>query len=105
MPLVCVMHRSRIRRATQGNQKAQGQNGMHRFFSDRWPRLLRWGSGRAVPTNGGLTNSHIGGIAESGTRTFPLDPALGGLELGSSNIFGVDGRKVALIGGRLTYCV
>jgi hypothetical protein len=31
VPPVCVMHRSRVRRATQGDQKAQGQNRTHRF--------------------------------------------------------------------------
>jgi hypothetical protein len=35
VPPVCVMHRSRVRRATQGDQKAQGQNRTHRFFSNR----------------------------------------------------------------------
>jgi hypothetical protein len=35
VPPVCVKHRSRARRATQGDQKAQGQNRTHRFFSNR----------------------------------------------------------------------
>jgi hypothetical protein len=35
VPPVCVMHRSRVRRARQGDQKAQGQNRTHRFFSNR----------------------------------------------------------------------
>ena len=35
VPPVCVMHRSRDRRTAQGDQKAQGQNRTHRFFSNR----------------------------------------------------------------------
>jgi hypothetical protein len=35
VPPVCVMHRSRVRRATRCDQKAQGQNRTHRFFSNR----------------------------------------------------------------------
>ena len=35
VPPVCVMHRGRDRRTTQGDQKAQGQNRTHRFFSNR----------------------------------------------------------------------
>jgi hypothetical protein len=46
VPPVCVMHRSRVRRATQGDQKAQGQNRTHRFFSNR-PRL---GKAQAAPS-------------------------------------------------------
>jgi hypothetical protein len=31
VPPVCVMHRTRVRRATQDDQKAQGQDRTHRF--------------------------------------------------------------------------
>ena len=40
VPPVCVMHRSRICGATQGDQKAQGKDITHRFFSNHWPRQM-----------------------------------------------------------------
>jgi len=43
------MHRSRVRRATQGDQKAQGQNRTHRFFSNR-PRCACLGKAQAAPS-------------------------------------------------------
>ena len=43
------MHRSRVRRATQGDQKAQGQNRTHRFFSNR-PRCPCLGKAQAAPS-------------------------------------------------------
>jgi hypothetical protein len=45
VPPVCVMHRSRVRRATQGDQKAQGQNRAHRF-SPIDPVAIRSGRSR-----------------------------------------------------------
>jgi hypothetical protein len=47
VPPVCVMHRSRVRRATQGDQKAQGQNRTHRFFSNR-PRCTCLGKAQVA---------------------------------------------------------
>ncbi len=49
VPPVCVMHRSRVRRATQGDQKAQGQNRTHRFFSNRH-RCAYLGKAQAAPS-------------------------------------------------------
>jgi hypothetical protein len=49
VPPVCVMHRSRVCRATQGDQKAQGQNRTHRFFSSR-PRSACLGKAQAAPS-------------------------------------------------------
>src|SRR5450432_1170204 len=49
VPPVCMMHRSRVRRATQGDQKAQGQNRTHHFFSSR-PRCACLGKAQAAPS-------------------------------------------------------
>jgi hypothetical protein len=43
------MHRSRVRRVTQGDQKAQGQNRTHRFFSSQ-PRCACLGKAQAAPS-------------------------------------------------------
>jgi hypothetical protein len=62
VPPVCVIHRSRVGRATQGDQKAQGQNRTHRFFSNRPAAPAYVGLGPRRPISGGFTISHIGGI-------------------------------------------
>jgi hypothetical protein len=60
------MYRSRVRRATQGDQKAQRQNRTHRFSPiDRRACL---GKAQVAPSqqNSGFTISHIGGITGAG---------------------------------------
>jgi hypothetical protein len=58
---VRVMHRSRVRSAREGNQKARSQDHTHCFLSNRRMPPLRYESGRVVPTRNGFTIDHIGG--------------------------------------------
>ena len=71
------MHPSRVRRATQGDQKAQGQNRTHRFFSNR-PRCTYLGKAQAAPSQqiaaSRLVTSVASGEAEREPWPCPYGP-------------------------------